>query len=335
MASSLQIRSGISRQLRTLVDSGRFREALSLYLETCETETPSPECRLLAGKAAARLGEFEVSGRLARSARDSFMSDCDPEGILDATNLLGVIALERGKVRDAEAHFAAMASLAETKGRPGFIARSAQNLGHIALLRGDVERARELYQQALAAFQSGGDGRGTAETEHYLAIVLHETGQTGPALAASERAIEAAEHRGEAGLLAMTLLGRAALLVAEGRFRDAEADIERAQLLSWAEGSRRHRLQAERLTALIELRRGEPGAAYRRAAMVQARATESQYAVLAADARSLAALALLADGRHTEAMAARDAATVALRTLGATGRLERFEREWAVPHRPL
>ena len=53
MATSLQIRSGISRQLRTLVDSGRFREALSLYLETCETETPSPECRLLAGKAAA------------------------------------------------------------------------------------------------------------------------------------------------------------------------------------------------------------------------------------------------------------------------------------------
>jgi len=61
---------------------------------------------------------------------------------------------------------------------------------------------------------------------------------------------------------------------------------------------------------------------------VQSRASEAQFALLAAEGRSLAALALKALGRHTEAVGAREAATVAFKTLGATGHLTRLAREW-------
>ena len=334
MATSLG-RSGNSRPLRALVDAGRYREALGLYLQSYDTAVPSAQSRLLASQAAARLGEFEVSSRLARAARESFMADCDTNGILDATSLLGVIALERGKVRDAEAHFAAAAALAGGTEFPRHRARSAFNQATVALQRGELDRADTQIREALRGFEAEADVRGVAECCHGLAVAAMLSERLEEARAWSGRAISCAEQSGEAGLIATTMLGFAELRIAEGHYSEAEGVIERAELLSWAEGNKPQRLDGERLRALIELKTGKPAAAHQRATVVQARAAESQYALIAALARTIAALALQADGRHTEAMACRDAAQVSLKSLGARLRLERFEREWAAPHRPL
>ena len=315
--------------LRGLVQSGRFREALAHYFESADsTGTTTPQSRLLAAQAAARIGEFEVSARLTASARAAFETADDVDGLLEATNLLGAIAFERGKIRDADTHFTAVADLAERHGRARFTARGANNLGNVAGLRGEPGIACGFYQRALEVFEMLGDTRGLAETCHNLALELHKAGAQVAAREANQRAVESAELVGESGLMALTLLGRAELRIECGALEDAREDILRAERLAWDEGHEPHRLEAERLLAVIALRSGDPAEAHRRAALVLARAAEAQLAVLAAEARSLAALALKALGRHTEAVASRDVATVALRTLGASGHLARLSRDW-------
>ena len=129
-------------------------------------------------------------------------------------------------------------------------------------------------------------------------------------------------------MIALTLLGRAELRIESGAFEAAREDIQRTERLAWDEGNAPHRLEAERLLTVIALRSGDPAEAYRRASLVRARAAEAQLAILAAEARALAALALKALGRHTEAVASRDVATVSLRALGAAGHLARLSRDW-------
>ena len=153
------------RPLRSLVDAGRFREALSQYFQSTDlVGSATPQCRLLAAQAAARIGEFEVSSRLTTSARQEFETADDVDGILEASNLLGAIAFERGRIRDAERHFNTVATLAHTHGRARYTARSANNLGSIANLRGDSVPACALYQHALEVYEAVGDTRGIAET---------------------------------------------------------------------------------------------------------------------------------------------------------------------------
>lgn len=311
------------------MEAGRFREALSHYFESSDsTGKTTPQIRMLAAQAAARLGEFEVSARLTASARQEFEIADDVDGILESSNLLGAIAFERGRIRDAERHFTAVATLAETHGRARFAARSANNLGSIASLRGNSVPACALHQRALGVYEAIGDMRGIAETCHNMALGLRESGALDRAWESSGRAVECAEQVGDPGLIALTLLGRAELSIESASYDEAMGDIERAELLAWAEGNEPHRLEAARLSALVALRRGNAEEAYRGASLVQARASEAQFALLAAEGRSLAALALKALGRHTEAVGAREAATVAFRTLGATAHLARLSREW-------
>lgn len=329
MTSSSHSLGGNQRPLRSLIDAGRFREALSQYFRSTDSAgSATPHCRLLVAQAAARIGEFEVSARLTTSARQEFEIADDVDGVLESSNLLGAIAFERGKIKDAEKHFTTVATLAEARGRARFTARSANNLGSVASLRGNPVPACAHYQRALEVYETVGDMRGIAETCHNLSLGLRESGALAAALESSLRAVQSAEQVGDPGLIALTLLGRAELSIESSSYEDALEDIRRAELLAWAEGNEPHRLEAERLSALIALRRGDAAEAHRRASLVQARASEAQFALLAAKGRSLAALALKALGRHTEAVGAREAATVALRSLGATGHLARLAKDW-------
>ena len=315
--------------LRGLVESGRFREALAHYFQSTDsTGSTTAHSRLLAAQAAARIGEFEVSARLTASARVEFENAQDADGLLEATELLGVIALERGKIKDADKHFTDVAELAERHGQARFTARGAIHLGSIASLRGEPGIACGFFQRGLEVYETLGDLRGIAEACHKLALELHRAGAAAAAREANQRAVESAEETGESGLIALTMLGRAELRLEVGALEAAREDLERAERLAWEDGNEPQRLDAERLFAMIALRSGNPAEAHRRSALVYTRATEAQFALLSAEARSLAALALKAMGWHTEAVASRDLATVALRALGASGHLARLSKDW-------
>ncbi len=321
--------NNIEEPLRDLVDAYRFREALSLFLEWCEGPGEvTPQAQLMAAHAASRIGEFELAGSLAAAAQLEFRARGDDTGVIDCANLLGATAFERGHIAEAEVQFRSVVQMAESGGHARFTARSANNLAVIAHLRGEVELAMALYRKALDAFHRLADEQGIVETWHNLALTQRESGWTADALGECNRAVQAAERLGAAGLLALTLLGRAELFIASGAFDQAASDIERARHLGWLEGSEPHVLESERLLALLALRRGQPEEAHRHAELTRARAAESGFAQIAAESASIAALALKADRRLSEAAAANDLAVASLAALGATGLLQTHARAW-------
>ena len=323
-------RGSAQRQLQSLIALGRFREALALFCELSDhPEQPlDRDHLLLVAQAAVRVGEFELASRLAESAREGFEASGEVEGLLEATNLLGGLAFERGRIDQAEAQFADVLRRAGQCGRTLLVARSANNLASISHLRGRPDQAGPLYQKALLAFEELGDMRGVAETAHNLAMAHRFAGALADASSYCARSVAAAEQLGEHGLLSLALLGRSELLIEQEAFDEASADIDRAELLAWMGGNEPHRLEADRLRAVVSLRRGQAMCAYERVEPVRVRAAELGCALIAAQAASVAALALQATPEQARARVARDWAVAALKALGAVEILQRFELDW-------
>lgn len=325
----MQDKGPTEQPLRLLVETSRYREALSLYLSAIDSpEKQTPETQSLAAHAASRIGEFQFGAELALTAIAGYQRRRDVPGIIDCTNLLGALAFERGNLDEAERHFRTVLDLAESERMPRYAARSANNLGAIAHLRENPESARFLYEKALRAYAQVEDKRGMAETWHNLALSVREAPWEGDALASCSRAVSAAEHAESGGLLALTLLGRAEVLIERGEFADALLDLDRAETLAWLEGNEPHVLEAERLRALLALRGAAPAEAHRRAELIRSRAEEAGCALIAAESAAIAALALRQDGREPEAEAAHDLALASFRAIGAMGLLRRQELAW-------
>jgi len=319
----------IEHPLRLLVTAGRYREALALFLGgDGPAPAPGAGAQLLAAQAAARIGEFALACRLAGAAQERCRGEGEYSGVLEATNLLGAVAFEEGRIEEAEACFGEVLAQAEARGLHLLVAKSANNSANVAHLRGREESASGLYQRALNAWVVLGDRRGMAEVHHNLAQYHRRRGDAREAEAACDQAVEAADRHGETGLLALTLLGRAEIRIEEGAFAEATRDIDRAELLAWSAGNALNRLEAERLRALVALREGKARCAHVLAEAARVRAVKAGFTLLAAETASVAALALRADGREREAGVAREGVLAAYRKLDAAEPLGRFEREW-------
>jgi len=85
----------------------------------------------------------------------------DREAEADDLNLLGLLTLQAGQPEEAQSTFEAALQL-RAEGDPATRARYEQNLGLVALRRGDWSAARRHWQNALAAFRRAGDQRRTA-----------------------------------------------------------------------------------------------------------------------------------------------------------------------------
>lgn len=319
----------IAAPLRELAAAGRYREALALFLQSCERSMPlSPESQILAAGVASRIGEFDLSSALAGTAQTAFRLAGDDDGVLECINLLGAIAFERGCIDDAEAQFRTVLDLAEGRDCPRFAARSANNLANIAHMRDQRDYANALYQKALDAYYRAEDERGIVETRHNLMLSNRAGLGTAEALLACSRSVETAERLGVGGLISLTLLGRAELLIESEAFPEAKADIDRAQTLAWLEGNEPHVLESERLRAFLALRRGMAAGAHERAELIRSRATQTGCALIAAESASISALALKIERRFPEATAAHALAIASFRALGATGLMESHRRAW-------
>jgi tetratricopeptide (TPR) repeat protein len=326
----ITLQGSAERPLHSLVASGRFREALALFCELSDRpgHPLDHDQLLLVAQAAARVGEFELASRLAEAAREGFEAAGQAEGMLEATNLLGGLAFERGRMDQAEARFEDVLWRASQYGRTMLVARSANNLASISHLKGRPAQAGALYEKALLAFEQLDDSRGIAETCHNIALTRRRSGALAEASRYCERSVAAAERLGEPGLLSLALLGRAELRIEQEAFDEANADIDRAELLAWTAGNEPHRLEADRLRAVVSLRQGQAVCAHLRAEAVRVRAAEVGCALITAQAASVSALALLAVPERAKAVVARDWAVQALQALGAVEILERFHEDW-------
>lgn len=316
--------------LEPLHDAGRYREVVDriLALDLAERRRVDPLVLLLGASSAARLGLLEQASEWAEPALEGFLVRSDEPGALRATNLMGAIDFECGRIHRSELRFANARRLARQLGDRLMVARTTNNLANIAHLRGQVERALRLYRSALTTYEAVGDCRGAAETLHNLALRFRQLGALRDASHAAEQGVLRAERCGLPALLALCLAGSAEIAVERQDYLGAREQLARAEALARSAGDHLLELEVRRLGARIALESGQPESAERAAAETRQEAEAQGAALVVAEATAIRSLALQALRRPEEAVAERERALEAFGRLGATDLVERFELDW-------
>src|SRR6476661_3539711 len=318
-----------THQLRELVRSGRFGEALEWYGRVEQSPAGRRgDARLLAATAATRLGDFPAAERLAGEALAQFRARGDADGRMRALNLLGVIRFERGRLGEAEQSLAEALNLATQLGDSLTAARACNNLASAIHLRGRPDEAVGLYRGALLAYQRLGDRRGTAEAYHNLGLIYRQLGEWRNAESATDEALRHAEIVGERGLLALATTGRAELMAERSLLAQARPELDRAERLATEAGDEVGRAEVGRVRALVAYKDGDFHGALAAAESALATARAYDSAVLAAECAALLALTLRRLGRTGDAAERREEALAGFDRLGAELLRRRLEEEW-------
>ncbi|MBA2364437.1 MAG: tetratricopeptide repeat protein, partial [Chloroflexia bacterium] len=98
-------------------------------------------------------------------------------------NLLGILAGSQGDHRTARHYLEHSLALAQTLDDPGARVAALNNLALTSRAGGNVRRALELEEEALAICAAQGDRHREAALHNNLADILHATGQREAAMA--------------------------------------------------------------------------------------------------------------------------------------------------------
>jgi tetratricopeptide (TPR) repeat protein len=306
-----------TRELRQLVEAGRYREALETYQRTREPAARRPEVELLAATAATRLGDLGKGITLAESALELFHARADSDGRMRTMNLLGAIAFEHGRLDDAQRCFSSALDLARTLDDTRMAAHASNNLASVAHLQSRSDLALSLYRSALLAYQRIGDRRGTAQTYHNLGLAFRQQQAWDDAEAAALQAVRHAEEVGDGALLSLAVTGRAETHIDRGELGLARQELLRAERLAVETDEEVSVAEVQRLEALLALKSGNYQTALDLA--LAARAQAQQYGILQmqAECAGIAAQALRHLGRSDEADTYRAEASKLFERLGA------------------
>ncbi len=183
-----------------------------------------PKVAFLVAEALVHLGDMERALSLALAAEAEFRSRHDAVNLMAALNLVGAVAFELGDLQGAEERFSDLLELARERGDEEMSGRATNNLGAIASLRGEHERALSLFRLSLPAYQKVGFLVGLAQTAHNLGIVHRDLGRWPEADRSYQIALRRARQLGDERLTAMARVGRAE--VSHRRGDDAYAGAE-------------------------------------------------------------------------------------------------------------
>ena len=217
---ALEALLGRSEALRA---EGEWGQLYALLEESCPEPEHSAELPLLMAEAELRTGRVQHARDRLRELVQPYEQMGDGPRLRRVMNMLGVAELESGDVPAADASLQRALELASAADDHLVVARVTNNLGALANLRGQRERALSLYRLAVPAFQRLGSDLGLAETYHNLAITHRDLGQLDQADRCQRRAIDHARGAGNARMVAMAHVGRAELSLRRGEAAVAEA----------------------------------------------------------------------------------------------------------------
>lgn len=317
------------RELRSLVAAGRFREAVEAYRGAGDSRwRQNPEAQLLAATGATRIGDFSLAAPLAEAADTQFRAAADRDGRMRATNLLGALAWERGRLGDAEERFGEALGLARDLNDSLMSARASNNLASLAQLTDRPEVALSLYRQAAVSYQRLGDRRGLIETYHNLSIVFRHSGRYRDAEEAISQALRLAEQLNDPAFTGPVESGLAELRLATGEIELARSEALRALEHSAQAGDALAGAEARRILALVYLAQGKLDAALGEAREARMVGGRHQSTLLEAEAAAAEARVLRAMGRNEEAEIRRAEARGLFTRLGAAKWLRDFDAAW-------
>lgn len=158
--------------------------------------TAGEQARILAdwSLAAHRSGDGARAKRLATEALGLAERSKDKRALAQAHNILGVLAASGSR-----AHLETSVALARELGDREAHAAALNNLALALKDAGDLDRARELTEQALAECEALGDRHRTAALHNNLADILRAQGRRDESMRHLKRAVRLFSEIGEAG----------------------------------------------------------------------------------------------------------------------------------------
>ena len=219
----------ILERARALADAGAWSEVLALLeprAATCQRDGASA---LLYGEALIYTGNERKAVNWLRGTEPRLGDVGDKASQRRAVNMIGAACLAIGELDDASGEFARALELATHSEDLLVLARATNNLGAIANMQGDHERALSHYRLALPTFQRLGQRRGLASSYHNLAITYRDLGELEEADDHELRAIEHATDGGVPRLAAMGRVGRAEVALRRGDAALAETTARMAR----------------------------------------------------------------------------------------------------------
>lgn len=308
-------------QGRQLERAGNVAAAEPAYESACTlAEAAGDRSTLSAGLRHLALlhhqrGASPRAGELARRAYDVALAAGEREPAALALNVLGSFAFECGDLPGARRTFDSALALAS--GSTALQARIEQNLGVLATVQGDHERALAHYGRSLDAYVALGDDRGVAIAYHNLGMISADRGRWDEADTWFRQAFTGAERAGDIHLQGLCLLNHTEVHLAREAYDRARADVERAlgifdQLESHIDKADAYRMlgTVHRCTAQLE-------SAERHLLRARGLAAEMQSVLSEAETNRELALLYQQLGRNMDALGALNASYQLFRRLDA------------------
>jgi tetratricopeptide (TPR) repeat protein len=205
-----------------LADSGAWQDVLALLAPRVTNAGCDGECAVLYGEALMRTGEERKALAWLRETEPRLAQDGERPAQRRVVNMIGAACLAIGELDEANAAFVTALELASQAEDLLVLARATNNIGAIANLQGNRERALSHYRIALPTFQRLGQRRGLASSYHNIAITLRDLGELEEADENERHAIEYATDGGVPRLAAMGRVGRAEIALRRGDSQLAE-----------------------------------------------------------------------------------------------------------------
>jgi tetratricopeptide (TPR) repeat protein len=167
------------------------------------------------------IGEAEAYLRFAQEAVAIYRDLDDPRGIPDALAELGVAQMFVGRLDAARATLQEARELNTRLGNRHKASECAHALGYVALLEGQPQEARELFEDALATFEDLLDPYWSAFTERMLGQVDRIEGNLEAAEARYRASLSASRQNDRLVVTASVLYAFADLALARGQHERA------------------------------------------------------------------------------------------------------------------
>ena len=216
------------QRVRSHASAGEWSDALTILREQGDAARAHPELATMRADAELRTGHPREARQWLASTLPAIERSGDRVALRKAVNQLGVAEVELGALDAAEHVFARALELARNDGDDLLVAHATNNMGTIANIRGRREEALSLYQLAIPAYQRLGNVAGLAQSLHNMALSFRHLGQLARASEYEQRAIAYATEGGNGPLIALAWRGRAEVSLLAGDAQLAEVGALRA-----------------------------------------------------------------------------------------------------------
>jgi len=286
-----------------------------------------PKVAYLVAEALLHLGQMERALNLVLAAEAEYRARHDTVSLLRALNLAGAILFELGDLEGAEERFSDQLELARERADEEMSGRATNNLGAIASLRGEHERAISLFRLSLPAYQKVGFLQGLAQADHNLGIVHRDLGYWREAERHYRGAQRHARQLGDERLAAMARVGQAEIAFRRGDARFAEVEGRRSLQIFVQLGDELGRGDALRLLGSIAMWQSRLGEAQQHLEQALELARRYSNPLLEAEVLEERGELHLKMGQVALARADLEAAAVTYRRLGAAKRLRQAQEK--------